>query len=118
MQHDTPQPSTGRRRQSPGIQPHRTARIPGSTVSVTRNTDLRLTASCSSQSCSVIWSRGCGRAIPALFTRMATGPSASVARSTILATSLAIDTSAWMVMAWPPILMISVQTASASVVRV
>ena len=79
-------------------------RIPGSTACVTRNTDFRLTASTSSQSCSVIWSKGCGRAIPALFTRTATGPSASWTCWTIPATSSAIDTSAWMAMAWPPVL--------------
>ena len=34
------------------IRPHRFSRIPGSTACVTRNTDFRLTASTSSQSCS------------------------------------------------------------------
>ena len=40
------------------IRPHFAARMPGSTAWVTRNTDFRLTASTSSQSCSVISSNG------------------------------------------------------------
>ena len=78
------------------MRPHLRARMPGSTACVTRKHDFRFATITSSQSRSLISSIGCGREIPALFTRMSTAPTFSSLSRTSRSTSVAEDTSAWM----------------------
>ena len=59
------------------IRPRPRLRMSGSRACVTRKHDLRSPLMISSQSASVISSSFCGRAMPALFTRMSIGPSAA-----------------------------------------
>ena len=76
------------------MRPHLRVRMAGRKAWVTRKQDFRLTSINSSQSRSVISSRGCWRAMPALFTRMSISPSDVCASAASRSTSRATETSA------------------------
>ncbi len=59
-------------------------------------------------------SRSVSRVIPALLTNTSTRPQVSIADLTKLSTCASWDTSAWIAIASPPLLLISVTTSSAA----
>src|SRR5882724_3277129 len=78
------------------MRPHLALRMLGRTRWVTRNIEVRFTRRKCSKICSVTWSGGRTWAMPALLTRMATGPSLSSTDFTMRSTSADFETSAWM----------------------
>jgi len=99
------------------MRPHCFARIIGNTAWVHRNTDFRFTVMVRSKSSSVRSSTPLTIAMPALLTRMSIGASSDFARSTILATASACETSADIATARPPLSPMVLASASASAVR-
>ena len=83
------------------MRPHWRARIAGSTAWVHRKADFRLTTMVRSKSSSERSSTPRTIAMPALLTRMSTGPRACATCSTIAATAAACDTSAATAIARP-----------------